>query len=356
MSFYEAEVLPEEYKRAAKDSQQGTLEDISYSVGNYINQSRQFVTNQMINGKETGRKIVRGAPITKKCSVYLPAGYDKKDKAVKYDVLYLLHGVGGSREEWLSGNGKTDENYTICNLFDNLIANGEIKPLIVVFPEGRSAYDWTDTSFNPDGTNLLGFYYFDYELRYDLIPYIEENYNTYARIQDRSLEATDYNRMHRAIGGLSMGGMQTLNLGIGGYRFDSVVFAGGESRWKNGLTATVPAPGMLDLFAYAGAFSNAPTSSEGKILGDSIKAGHKLHLLYMTCGDADEVAYEAGYLTAVKGLKDAAGDNLGDYYRIIIKDGVHDFSVWNNGAYNFSRLSFGKLLVHHELSDIEKVL
>jgi S-formylglutathione hydrolase FrmB len=356
MKFYEAEVLPVEYKRAAKDTQQGTLEDISYSVGNYINQSRQLVTSQIINGKEAGRETISGAPITKKCCVYLPAGYDNKDKEVKYDVLYLLHGVGGSREEWLSGNGKTDGNYTICNIFDNLIANGDIKPLIVVFPEGRSACDWEDTSFNPEGTNLLGFYYFDYELRYDLIPYIEENYNTYARIQDRSLKAIDYNRMHRAIGGLSMGGMQTLNLGIGGYRFDSVVFTGGESGWKNGLTATVPAPGMLDLFAYAGAFSNAPTSSEGKILGDSIKAGPKLHLLYMTCGDADEVAYGAGYITAVKGLKDTAGDNLGDYCRILIKDGVHDFAVWNNGAYNFSRLAFENQIEHKEPYNIEKVL
>lgn len=356
MKSYEVEGMPEEYKRAAKDIQQGTLEDVSYSVGNYINQSRQLVTNQKISGKEAGRETVNGASITKKCSVYLPAGYDNKAQNVKYDVLYLLHGVGGSREEWLSGNGKTDGNYTICNIFDNLIAKGDIPPLIVVFPEGRSAYDWTDTSFNPEGTNLLGFYYFDYELRYDLIPFIEERYHTYAKIQDRSDIAIEYNRLHRAIGGLSMGGMQTLNLGLGGYRCDSAVFTGGESGWKNGLTVTVPAPGMLDLFAYAGAFSNAPTSSSGKILGDSIKAGHKLHLLYMTCGDADEVAYGAGYLTAVTGLQEAAGDNLRNYYRILIKDGVHDFAVWNNGAYNFSRLSFGNTNKSQESYDIEKIL
>lgn len=153
-----------------------------------------------------------------------------------------------------------------------------------------------------------------------------------------------------------MGGMQTLNLGLGGFRCDSSVYTGAESSWRNGLTATVAAPGMLDLFAYTGAFSNAPTSSEGKILGESIRSGHKLHLLYMTCGDADEVAYGAGYLTAEKGLKEASGDNLGDYYRILIKNGVHDFDVWNNGAYNFSRLSFENKKEQKASYQIDKML
>jgi hypothetical protein len=98
---------------------------------------------------------------------------------------------------------------------------------------------------------------------------------------------------------------------------------------------------MIDLFAYIGAFSNAPTSSDGKRLGSSIKAcNHKLSLLYMTCGDADEIAYQMGYRNAVGGLAEAAGDNLGEYYRVVIEGGVHDMQVWNNGAYNFSRLCF----------------
>ncbi len=353
----EAAALPEEYSRAVIKIQQGTLEEISYSSGNYISQFRQLVTNHNISAIEAGRETVLGDPIIKKCNVYLPAGYDQSDKDRRYDVLYLLHGVGGNRYEWLSGNGKTDGNYTICNIFDNLIANGDINPMIVVFPEGRSAYDWTDTAFNPDGTNLLGFYYFDYELRYDLIPFIESRYNTYAKIQDTSTEGITYSRLHRALAGLSMGGMQTLNLGLGGYRCDSAVFAGGESGWKNGLVTTVPAPGMLDLFAYKGAFSNAPTSSDGKYLGARIGSGSfKLHLLYMTCGDADDVAYGAGYSKAVKGLREAAGENLGDYYKILIKGGIHDFNVWNNGAYNFSRLAFENMKEHEEPYHIDKML
>ncbi|NLM97012.1 MAG: hypothetical protein GX175_05305 [Halanaerobiaceae bacterium] len=200
--------IPEEYKRAVPEEFQGKIKEISYTVGNYINSSRQLVTNQAISSEEAGRETVQGEPIVKKCNVYLPAGYEENDKDRKYNVLYLLHGVGGSRFEWLKGGGWIDGNYAICNILDNLIMNGEIEPLIVVFPEGRSSHDWVDNSFSVDRTNILGFYYFDYELRYDLIPFIESNFNTYADIAAKSPEAIEYSRKHRAIAGLSMGGMQ----------------------------------------------------------------------------------------------------------------------------------------------------
>ncbi len=333
--------VPEKYKKAVSTEQRGTISDVTYSVKHYINQSRQLVVSQNNTFQEIGRETVTGNEIRKKCIVYLPADYNKKDKSKKYNVLYLLHGVGGNRNEWLTGNKNHDDENIICNIFDNLIANKEVDPFIVVFTEGRSTYDWTDESFNMMGTNILGFYYFDYEMRYDLIPFIESEYNTYANVNDRSEEGIAYNRLHRAIAGLSMGGMQCLNLGVGGYRCDSVVYTKGVSAWKNGLETTVTAPGMIDLFAYVGAFSNAPSSSDGKRLGSSIKAcNHKLSLLYMTCGDADEIAYQMGYRNAVGGLAEAAGDNLGEYYRVVIEGGVHDMQVWNNGAYNFSRLCF----------------
>ncbi|HWT74103.1 MAG TPA: alpha/beta hydrolase-fold protein [Mobilitalea sp.] len=349
--------VPEEYTRAVKKELQGSVSEVTYHVRNYINQSRELITNQNIDSMEAGRKTVNGDSIAKKCNVYLPAGYDQSDKDTKYNVLYLLHGVGGSRFEWLYGSGNADGNHIICNIFDNLITNGDIEPLIIVFPDGRSAYDWTDCSFNCEGTNMLGFYYFNYELRYDLIPFIESEYNTYADINDKSAEGIAYNRIHRAIAGLSMGGMQSLNLVLGGHRYDSIKYTQTTSRWRNGLDKFILAPGMIDMFAYVGAFSNAPTSSDGTTLGNSITScGHKLHLLYMTCGDADEVAYQAGYVTAVDGLFEAAGDNLGDYYKIIIKGGFHDFNVWNNGAYNFIRLSFGNNKAQAVPKDVSLVL
>lgn len=346
-------VFPESYKQAVKKELQGCLTEVSYQSGNYINSSRKLVTDHSIDAGEAGRETVPGGSITKQCCVYLPAGYNKEDISVGYNVLYLLHGVGGNRYEWLSSNGKIDNNYIICNIFDNLIANKEIEPMIVVFPEGRSAHDWMDTSFNSEGTNMLGFYYFDYEMRYDLIPFIESEYHTLADIKDSTPEGIASNRLHRAIAGLSMGGMQSLNLGLGGYRCDSTVYTGKDAGWKNGLDTTVLAPGMGDLFAYVGAFSNAPTSSDGKVLGSSVAAcPNRLHLLYITCGDADGVAYEMGYTKAINELWETASDNIGDYFKVIIKDRGHDFSVWNNGAFNFARLAFHNEEEHSKLYEI----
>ncbi len=343
MKNIDVTAVPTGYKKAVVKELQGTVTEVSYSVRNYINSSRQLATNQNISSNEAGRETVEGDAIIKKCNVYLPAGYDENDKDTRYNVFHLLHGVGGNRYEWLHGSGNANENFVICNIFDNLIASGDIDPLIIVFPEGRSAYDWTDCSFNATKTNVLGFYYFDYELRYDLIPFIESEYNTYANIKDTSSEGIGYNRMHRAIGGLSMGGMQALNLIVGGYRCDSSVYTEKKGNWKNGFDATVIAPGMEDLFAYVGAFSNAPTSSAGNVLGASIAScGCRVNLLYITCGDADGVAGEMGYAEAVDGLTETAGNNIENYYQVLIKDGVHDSNVWNNGAYNFIRLAFRK--------------
>ncbi|KRF10088.1 esterase [Paenibacillus sp. Soil766] len=348
--------VPAEYFKSVNDELQGTVQEVTYKVGNYINLSRQFVTDRNIDGSEAGRETIVGDAILKKCNVYLPAGYDPTDTTVSYNVLYLLHGVGGDHDEWFSSNGKSDGRFIICNLLDHLIVNGDIDLLIVVFPNGRSAYDWTDTSFNTEGTNMLGFYYFDYELRYDLIPFIESNYKTSADITDTSYEGILYNRTHRAIAGLSMGGMQTLNLILGGYRHDSTRITGTESPWNNGLDKTVLAPGMIDLFAYVGTFSSAPTSSDGKTLGLSLASCiHNLHLLYTTCGDADGVA-NGSYIKSIDGLIHQSGNNLNHFYQILIKDGFHDFHVWNHGAFNFSRLIFKNYDDHVRSHVVSKTL
>ena len=97
---------------------------------------------------------------------------------------------------------------------------------------------------------------------------------------------------------------------------------------------------MTDLFADVGAFSNAPTSSDGKTLGESIASGPPLRLLYLTCGDEDGVS-ASSYAGAIEGLVEHAGERLRNLYQILIRNGVHDFGVWNNGVYNFLRLAFG---------------
>ena len=313
----------------------GTVVEAEYPAANYINASRQLVTDQPVRAAAAGREVVAGDPITKPVCIYLPAGYDVRDRTTRYNTLYLLHGVGGNRREWLDGNRAMDGGFVITNLLDHMIDGGEIAPLIVVFAEGRSSHDWMDTSFNSSATNMLGFYYFDYELRHDLIPFIERTYSPCGAAAEP--------RTHRALAGLSMGGMQALNLGVGGHRCDAATCVGVPPAWGSGLAATVLAPGMTDLFAYVGAFSSAPTTSEGTVLGRSLaSSGHGLSLLYVTCGEADRLL-QAGYERSLSGLAEAAGDRLGDCHQVLIRGGTHNFDVWNNGAYNFVRLAFRTL-------------
>ena len=168
--------VPAEYRETANEadpSQRGTIELITYDTETY----------------DEGNSV----KMKKQANVYLPAGYDTSKH---YNVLYLMHGGGENLNTWLVENDYTGNK----KMLDNLIANGEIEPLIVVTP----------TFYRPDGVpnhdDLTT--QFQYELRKDLIPYIESNYATYAsgNVSDDNLIKT---RMHRAFVGLSMGSMTT---------------------------------------------------------------------------------------------------------------------------------------------------
>ncbi len=117
-------------------------------------------------------------PFTKSVQVYLPFGYDDKKK---YDVLYLMHGGGGNEKDYFGGNV---EGSVLKELFDNMIAKGDVPPLIVVAPSYNTPYCDNATE------NCK---WFAEELKNDLLPFIEENYATYKE------------REHRAFGGFSMG-------------------------------------------------------------------------------------------------------------------------------------------------------
>ncbi len=159
--------------------------------------------------------------------VYTPPGYSK-DK--KYSVLYLLHGIGGNETfEW---TGLRGNQCRAAVILDNLNADKKIEPMIVVFPNGNAT---TETGrrggpgalapTTPNGTyfaaaapgaggrgagmggrgggmggrgGMDGWYTnFPKDLMQDIIPYIESHYSVYTDAQ------------HRALAGLSMGGMQT---------------------------------------------------------------------------------------------------------------------------------------------------
>ncbi len=108
-------------------------------------------------------------------AVYLPYGFDAK-RTEAYPVLVLMHGGGGVESSWIN-NGAG-------NIFDNMIAEGRLKPTVVLFPNG-SDLRWD----RPEILNTV---------LNRILPYAENNYNVSKEIKDR------------AFGGLSMGGATTM--------------------------------------------------------------------------------------------------------------------------------------------------
>jgi len=146
-------------------------------------------------------------------SIYMPPGYSS---ATKYPVLYLLHGLGEDYRQWT-------EWCQANNIIDNLIAEGKIQPIIMVFPNCDSKLTLTDTSKANRSGRADGFAGygkpFEEDLLKDIIPYIDSHYSTYS------------DREHRAIAGLSMGGGQSLNIGL--YNLEIIGYIGGFSSAPN---------------------------------------------------------------------------------------------------------------------------
>jgi enterochelin esterase-like enzyme len=222
--------------------------------------------------------------VNRKALVYTPPRYSKKNK---YPVLYLLHGIGGDEKEWLNG-GKPQV------ILDNLFAQGKIEPMIVVLPNGRAMKDDRATGNVMAPDKVQAFATFEKDLLNDLIPFIEKKYPVLA------------DREYRAIAGLSMGGGQSLNFGLGN----------------------------LDKFAWVGGFSSAPnTKSPQELIPDPETAKKQLKLLWISCGDKDRL------ITYSKRTHDyLAEKNVPHIY--YIEPGDHDFRIWKNGLYMFSQLIF----------------
>jgi enterochelin esterase family protein len=134
--------------------------------------------------------------------VYTPPGYEKGSG--RYPVLYLIHGGGDTAISW-STVGRANA------ILDNLIAGKKAVPMIVVMPSG-----WTPSGgqvMTADATKDP----FNDELLKDIIPFVESNYRTTGTADARALS------------GLSMGGIQTLNIGLhnlGTFRYLAVMSSG----------------------------------------------------------------------------------------------------------------------------------
>ena len=248
--------------------------------------------------------------------VYTPPGYSNSNR---YPVLYLLHGIGDTETGW-SAKGAAPV------ILDNLIADKKIDPMIVVCPNGNASAGGRGgvrggptgapgaPAAAPAGTgtpaagdrggrgrggnaDLAGPGWsinFQNDLLNDIIPYIESHYSVF----------TDAG--HRALAGLSMGGGQSLNIGMT----------------------------HLDTFAWVGGFSSAPnTVPADQSITDFDTVKKKLKLLWISCGDRD------GLMNFSRGYHDVMVQK-GVPHIWHIDSGVHEWPVWNNDLYLLAQLIF----------------
>ncbi len=185
-----------------------------------------------------------GREVEKRALVYLPAGYDP---AQPYNILYLMHGTGDDENYWL----ETHPSNRL--MLDNLIAAGQIDPLIVVTPTFYVEDDCAD-----DLDQLT--WSFREELRNDLMPAVESRWSTYAESCDPAGFAAS--RDHRAFAGLSRGAVTTYHS----------VFCG-----------------SMDYFSWFGTFSGSRTGEEEfrEGLQAAEVASLPIHYLYVSGGNFD---------------------------------------------------------------------
>jgi enterochelin esterase-like enzyme len=207
--------------------------------------------------------------VTRGLYVYTPPGYETS-LDVKYPVLYLFHGFGDSEDAWtVVGRANL--------IVDNLLARNKAKPLVIVMPYGH-------TPSAPPVMRSIGRYNsFERDLVEDVISYVQTNYRV----------STD--QKDRAIAGLSMGGGQSLTIGLG----------------------------HLDLFGWVGAFSSAVPEGENleKLLAEPEEINDNLKLLWIGCGKKDFL-FERNQKFLAR-LKADKINHVGH-----ITEGAHEWRLW----------------------------
>lgn len=205
--------------------------------------------------------------------VYTPPGYDK-NSSTRYPVLYLQHGWGEDETAW--------SNQGHANLImDNLISEERVKPFIIVMTYGMTnELKWghmKDFSITPFQTVLVD----------ELIPYIDTHFRTIA------------DRAHRAMAGLSMGGMET-----------------------HAITLNKP-----DVFSYYALLSG------GVYKPKELKDKEKPTLIFLSCGSRER---PDGVKSAVDALK-SAGFKAVSY---VSPNTAHEFLTWRRSLHELAPLLF----------------
>jgi enterochelin esterase-like enzyme len=237
--------------------------------------------------------------------VYLPPNYDTQTKA-RYPVLYLQHGGGEDETGWIR-QGRA--NF----ILDNLIASGSCKPMIAVMAYGyarRAGQTPPDLTGKPFGSpEMLKAMQdiaaaFEDDMTQVLIPYVDSTFRT---LPDRD---------HRAMAGLSMGGMQTFQVTLN----------------------------HLDLFSYIGGFSGAggmlvlgdrkldPKTDYNGVFADPAAFGKKVHLLWIGVGTVEPERMRAGIQRLHVSLNEASIQHV--FYESPGTD--HEWQTWRRDLKEFA--------------------
>jgi len=215
----------------------------------------------------------KSTSISRRAFVYSPPAYGK-DKNKRYPVLYLQHGWGEDETAW-TNQGRANL------IMDNLIAEGKITPFIIVMTYGMT----NEIKFG--GLRSFDITPFQTVLVDELIPYVDANFNTIA------------DQQHRAMAGLSMGGMETHTITLNN----------------------------TDVFSYYALLSG------GLYKPEEIKDKSKVKLIFLSCGSFER---PDGVINSVVALKEA-GINAVSY---ISENTRHEFQTWRRSLHELAPLLF----------------
>lgn len=241
-----------------------------------------------------------------RCLVYTPPGYMKGTE--DYPVLYLQHGFGENETVW-------DSTGRICNIMDNLIAEGKCVPFIVVMNNNMLRY--------PGNEGGMADHAFERMLLEDCIPFIEENYRA----------KTD--KWNRAICGLSMGSYLTNDIAL----FHPELFG-----YMGALT------GCMHHHSAMGTYTRPyhEVMKEGKLVKENFR------IFYQSATPEED---HLDYCLIDKQICEKCGVSEMPGYRFIVHPkGTQRWSSWRTGLRDFAKLLFRDASVYENRVEIDKLL
>jgi S-formylglutathione hydrolase FrmB len=264
--------------------------------------------------------------------VYTPPGYDA-NTSIRYPVLYLQHGGGEDERVWIE-MGRTNV------ILDNLLIQGKVKPMIVVMetsavgtPGGAGAGSPAGAGRGAAGAGRgAGFGGFGGPgggpygqlMVNDLIPWVDSNFRTLA------------DKDHRAMAGLSMGGMQTASVTMANLdKFSYIgLFSGGAAMGFGPGGSGKAAPGAAP--AAAPAPFDIKTIYSGA-MADPAEFNKKVKVLFMSFGSEPPLENPEGLKKHQEQLI-AAG--ITNSYVYISPGTSHEWQTWRRSLYVFAPLLF----------------